>query len=106
MSLDCVELTYLDTLNQMTYLGPRINPHMHMLLEPSNDVVLILFYFHVAFKVEPLTFTRVMHGDEEPLVLTRHVIYIIWSQEMFAQVTVGLPYISCPLGLLDISPSV
>ena len=80
--LDCVKLSYLDTLNQMSDFGPGINPHMPMFLEPFNDVVLILLNFHVAFKVKPLTFTRVMCGNKEPVGLTRHVVQIIWSQEM------------------------
>ena len=63
-------------------LGPGINPHMPMLLEPFKDVVLILLDFHVAFKVELLTFTRVMRVDEDPIGLTSYVIHIIWSQEM------------------------
>ena len=70
---------------------------MPMSLEPFKDVVLIHFYFHVVFKVEPLTFTRVIHGNEEPFDITRHVINIIWSQEMVRQVTVGLTSISFPL---------
>ena len=77
MILDCVKLSYLDTLNQMSDLGPGINTHMLMFLEPFKDVVLILFYFHVAFKVEPLMFIRLMCGNEEPFGLTCHVIYII-----------------------------
>ena len=98
MSIDCVKLSYLDTLNQMSDLGPGINPHMPVFLEPFNDAVLILLNFGLAFKVEPLTFTRLMRGEEEPLGLPRHVIHIIWSQEMVPRVTVGLPSISCPLG--------
>ena len=98
MSLDFFKLSYLDTLNKMSDLGPGINPHMLMLLEPFKDVVLILLNFHVVFKVEPLTFTRVMSGGEETFNLTCHVIHIIWSQEMVPQVTVVLPSISCPLG--------
>ena len=80
MSLECVKLSYLDTLIQISDLGPGINPHMPMLLQPLKDVVMILLYFHVAFKFEPLTFTKVMRGDEESFGLTCHVIYIIWSQ--------------------------
>ena len=95
--LDFFKLSYLDILNQMSDLGPGINPHMPMFLEPFKDVVLILLNFHVAFKVELLTFTRVMRGDKEPFGLTHHVIHIIWSQEIAPQVTVGLPSISCPL---------
>ena len=79
-------------------LGPGINPQMPMLLEPFKYVVLIFLNFYIAFKVEPLTFTRVMHGDKETFSLTRHVIHIIWYQEMVPQVTVGLPYVSCTLG--------
>ena len=70
---------------------------MPMFLETFKDVLPILLNSHVAFKVEPLTFTRVMRGDEDPFCLTRHVIHIIWSQEMVPQVTVGLLSISCPL---------
>ena len=80
MSLDCVKLSYLDTLNQMSELGPRINPKTPMLIETFKDMVLTLLNFHVVFKVEPLTFTRVMRGDEDPFGLTHHVIHIIWSQ--------------------------
>ena len=80
LSLDCIKLSYLDTLNQMSDLGPGINPHMPMYLEPFNDVVLILLYSHVAFKVGPLTFTIVIHDNEDPFGLTLHVIYIIWYQ--------------------------
>ena len=76
--LDCVKLSYIDTLNQISDLGSWINPHMTMFLDPLNYVALILLYFHVAFKFEPLTFTRVMCGDEESLSRTRQVIYIIW----------------------------
>ena len=61
---------------------------MPMLIDPFKDVVLIFFYFHVALKVEPLTFTILMHGNKEPFGLTSHVIYIIWYQEMVTQVTV------------------
>ena len=98
MVLECVKLSHLDTLNHMSDLGPGINPHTPMLLDTLKDVVLILLNFNVAFKVEPLTFTRVMRGVEEPFGFTRHVIHIIWSQEMAPQVTVGRPSISCPLG--------
>ena len=80
LSLEYVKLSYIDTLNQMYDLGPEINPHMPIFLEPFKDVVLILLNFHVAFKVEPLTFTRLMHGNEEPFGLTCRVIHIIWSQ--------------------------
>ena len=80
LSLDCVILGYLDTLNQMSDLVPGTNPHMPMYLEPFNDVVLILLYSHVAFKVGPLTFTIVIHDNEDPFGLTLHVIYIIWYQ--------------------------
>ena len=45
-----------------------------------------------------------MHGDKEPFGLTRHFIYIIWSQEMVPKVKVVLPSVSFPLGLLDIIP--
>ena len=82
----------------MSDLGPGINPYVPMFLEPFKDVVLILLNSHVAFKVEPLTFTRLMHGNEEPYGFTCHLIYIIWSQEMVPLVKVGLPSISCPLG--------
>ena len=51
MSLDCVKLSYLDTLNQITDLGAGINPHMPMLLYPFKDVVMSLFYFRLALKV-------------------------------------------------------
>ena len=91
---------------QMSDLGPGINPHMPMFLETFKDVVLILLNFHVALKVEPLTFTRLMHGNEEPFGLTCHVIHIIWSQEMVPKVTVGLPSIYFLLGGFDISPLV
>ena len=80
MSLDFIKISYLDTLNQMSDLGPGIDPHIPMYLDPSNDVVLIPVYYHIAFKVEPLTLTRLMRGDEEPFVPTYHVIYIFWSQ--------------------------
>ena len=80
MILDCVNLSYLDTLNQMSDLVYGIDTHMFMFLDPFKDMVLILLYFHVVFKVEPLPFTRVMRGDEDPFSLTCHVIYIIWSQ--------------------------
>ena len=66
MSLNCVKLSYLGTLNKMSDLGPGINPRMPMLLDPFKDVVLILLNVHVAFKVEPLTFNRVMRGDKDP----------------------------------------
>ena len=69
-----------------------------MLLDPFKDVVLIILYFHVALKFDPLTFTRVMLGDEDPFGLTSHVVYIIWYQEMAPQVAVGLTPISYPLG--------
>ena len=105
-SLDCVKLIYLDTLNQRIDLRPGTNPHMPMYIEPLKDVVLILLNFHVMFKVEPLKFTRVMRDNRETFGLTHHVIYIICYQEMVPQVMVGLPSISCPLGWLDISPSV
>ena len=98
LSLDCIKLIYLDTLNQLSELLPGINPHMPMFLDPFKDVVLILLNFHVAFKVEPLTFTRVIRGDEDTFGLTCHVIHIIWSQEMVPQFTVGLTFIYCPLG--------
>ena len=71
-------MSYLDTFNKMSDLVPGINPHMPILLEPFKDVVLILLNFYVAFKVEPFTFTRVMHDDKEPFGLTCHVIHIIW----------------------------
>ena len=87
MSLDCVKLIYIDTLNRMSDLGPNINPHMPMLLDPFMDLVLILLYFHVVFKVELLTFTIVMCGNKEPLGLTHHVFYIILSQGMVPHVT-------------------
>ena len=80
LSLDCVILGYLDTLNQMSDLGPGSNHHMPMFRKPFKNVALILLYFYVVFKVEPLTFTRVMCCDKEPFGLTRHVIYIIWYQ--------------------------
>ena len=80
MSLDCVKLSYLDTLNQMSDLGPGINTQTPMLLDPFKDVVLILLNFHVELKVEAITFTRVMRGNEERFGLARHVIRIIWSQ--------------------------
>ena len=80
LSPNCVKLSYLDTLNQMSDVGPGINTHMPMLLEPFKDVVLILLYLHVAFKVEPLMFNILMCGDEEPFRLSLHVIYILWSQ--------------------------
>ena len=89
----------------MSDLGPGINPHIPMFLDPFKDVVLILFYFHVSFKVEPLTFSRVMCGDKEPFGLTRNDIYIIWSQEMVPQFMVFLPSVSRPLGWLYISPA-
>ena len=54
LRLDCVKIIYLDTLNPIYDLGPRINPHMPMLLDPFKDMVLILLYFHVAFKVDRL----------------------------------------------------
>ena len=98
LGLDCVKLSYLDTLNQMSDLGPGINPHMPMLLDPFKDLVLILLNFHVAFKVEPLTLTRVMRVYKEPFGLTHHVIHIIWSQEMVPWVTVCLPSIYFHLG--------
>ena len=106
LSLDCVKLSYLDTLNQMSDLVPRTNTHMPMFLENFKDVVLIILNFHVALKIETLTFTSLMRGNEEPFSFTRHVIHIIWYQEMVPQVTVCLPSISCPLGRLEISPSV
>ena len=90
----------------MSDLVPGINTHMPMLLETFKDVVMILLYFNVGFKVEPLMFTRLMRGGEEPFGLTRHAIHIIWSQEMAPQVTVGLTSIYCTLGLLDISLAV
>ena len=71
---------------------------MPMFIETFKYVVLTLLYFNVAFKADPLTFTRLMCGDEEPFGLTCHIIYIIWSQEIVSQVTVGLPSMSCPLG--------
>ena len=71
-------------------LGPGINIHITMFLEPFKEVVMILLNFHIAFKVEPLTFTRVMLVNKEPFDLTRHVIYIIWSQEMVPKVTADL----------------
>ena len=79
---------------------------MPMFLDPFKDMMLILLNFHVVFKYEPITFTRIICDDEETFGLTRHVIYINWSQEMVPQVTVGLPSISCNLGWLFISPSV
>ena len=78
--LECVKLMYLDTQIQMSDLGPGINTHIPMLLDNFKDVVLILLNFHVAFKVEPLTFTRLMCGDEDPFILNHYVIYIICSQ--------------------------
>ena len=93
LSLDYVKLNYFDILNQISYLVTRINPHMPMLLAPFKDVVLILLNFHVVFKIETLTFTRVIRGDKESLGLTFHVIHIIWYQEMVPQVTVGVPSI-------------
>ena len=98
MILDRVKLSYLDTPNKIYKLVPWINIHMTMLLETFKDVVLILLYFHVAFKVEPLKFTRLMRGNEEPFGLPHHVIYIIWHQESFPQVMVGIPSISSTLG--------
>ena len=98
MSLDYVNLSYLDYLNQMSDLGPIINTHMPMLLESFKDVVMILLYFHVVFEVELLTFTRAIRGEKEPCGLTRHVIYIIWSKEKVPQVKLVLPSIYCPLG--------
>ena len=89
--LDCFKLSYLDNLNQMSDLEPGIDPHMPILIQSFKDVVLILFYFHVAFKVEPLTFTRLIRGDKDPFVLTHYIIYIIWTQKLFLQVTVGFP---------------
>ena len=77
LSLDCVKLIYLDTLNQISDLGLEINARIPMFLEPFKDVVLITLNFHVAFKVEPFTFTRVIRGSEEPFSLTCHVIHII-----------------------------
>ena len=74
MSLDCFNLIYIDNLNQMSDLVPGIDPHMITLLEPFKDMVQIISYFHVAFKVEPLTFIRVMCGNEGPFGLTCHVI--------------------------------
>ena len=71
---------------------------MNMLLDPFKYLVLIFLNFYVAFKVEPLTFTRIMCGNEEPFSLTHHVIHIIWSQGMVPQVTVGLLSVYCPLG--------
>ena len=64
----------------MSDLGPGINAHIPILLDPFKYVVLILLYFYVAFKVEPITFIKVMHGDEDPFGLTCHVIYIIRPQ--------------------------
>ena len=81
----------------MSDLGLGINPKMPMFFDPFKDVVLIPLNFHAALKIEPLMFTRVIRSDEKPLGLTRHIIHIIWSQEMVPQVTVVLPYISCPL---------
>ena len=97
LSFEFVKLIYLDTLNKMSDLGPGINPHMPMFLDPFKDVVQILLNFHVAFKVELLKLTRLMRGDKEPFGLTCHVIHIIRSQEMVPQVTLGLPSVSCPL---------
>ena len=82
LSLDCVKLSYLETQNKISYVGPGIDPHMPILLDPFKDVVLIVLYFHVAFKVELLTFTRVMRCDKDPLDLNPRVIYIIWYQEI------------------------
>ena len=70
LSLDCVKLSYLVNPNQISGLWTGINPHMPMFLDPYNDVVLILFNFHVAFKIEPLTFTRLMRGYKESFGLT------------------------------------
>ena len=39
LSLDYVKFSYLNTLNQMSDLGPGINTHMPMFLEPFKDVV-------------------------------------------------------------------
>ena len=70
LSLDCVKPSYLDNLNEMSDLGAGIDPLMTMFLETLEDVVLILLYFHLEFKVEPNTFTRVMCGNKEPFSLT------------------------------------
>ena len=80
MSLDCVKLSYLDTLNHIYDLVPGIDPHVPIFLDAFKDVVLIPLYFHVSFKVEPLKFTRLIRVGEEPFGLTRHVFYIIWYQ--------------------------
>ena len=74
LSLDCVKLSYIDTLNQMSDLGPRIDPHMPILLEPLKDVVLILLNFCLAFKAEPLTLTRLMCDEKETFGITYHVV--------------------------------
>ena len=58
-------------------MGPAIDPHMPMFLDTFKDMVLILFYFNVAFKVEQLTFARLMRVEEDPFGITFHVIYII-----------------------------
>ena len=51
MRIDCITLSYLDNLNQMSDLGPSINPHMPMLLETFKDVMTLLLYFNVEFKI-------------------------------------------------------
>ena len=79
---------------------------MPMFLEPFKDVVMILLYFRVAFKVEPLMLTRVIFGNKEPFGLTCHVIHIIWSQEFPPRIMVGLTSIYRPLGLFDLIPAV
>ena len=50
MIIDCVKLSYLDTLNQMYDLVPRINPRMPMFLDPIKYVVLTLFVFSRSIK--------------------------------------------------------
>ena len=54
LSLDCVKLRYLDTLNQMSEMGPIINPHVPMFLDTFKDVVLILLNFQVTLKLNRL----------------------------------------------------
>ena len=45
LRLDYVKLSYLDTLNKIYDLGPRIDPHISMFLDSFKNVVLILLIF-------------------------------------------------------------
>jgi hypothetical protein len=99
-----IELSFLDPFQQVVDIGTIVYSGVAILLQATQNCILICINSHICFPYTPFLFTIVQDSGQLGLISTHHVAHIMWSNIMVKQQLVGLSYILGLLRRLDVHP--